>query len=37
MAGSQHGSAKTVEQLTDIAAGIGRAVRERTTTYGRSA
>ncbi len=33
MAGSQHGSAKTVEQLTEIAAGIGRPVRERTTTY----
>ena len=35
MAGSQHGSAKTVAELTDIAAGIGRPVRERTTTYGR--
>ena len=34
MAGSQHGSAKTVSELTDIAAGIGRRVRERTTTYG---
>jgi FO synthase len=34
MAGSEHGSAKTVEELTDIAAGIGRPVRERTTTYG---
>jgi FO synthase len=33
MAGSEHGSAKTVAQLTDIAAGIGRPVRERTTTY----
>src|SRR5499433_3968109 len=30
MAGSQHGSAKTVEQLTEIAAGIGRPVRQRT-------
>ncbi len=34
MAGSQHGSAKTVAELTDIAEGIGRPVRERTTTYG---
>ncbi len=34
MAGSQHGSAKTVAELTDIAAGIGRPVRERTTLYG---
>jgi FO synthase len=33
MAGSQHGSAKTVAELTDIAAGIGRPVRERTTLY----
>jgi len=33
MAGSEHGSAKTVAQLTDIAAGIGRPARERTTTY----
>ncbi len=35
MAGSEHGSAKTVAELTGIAAGIGRPVRERTTTYGR--
>ena len=34
MAGSAHGSARTVEELADIAAGIGRPVRERTTTYG---
>ncbi len=34
MAGSAHGSAKTVEDLTVIAAGIGRPVRERSTTYG---
>ncbi|MGW4772728.1 bifunctional FO biosynthesis protein CofGH [Nocardia sp. NPDC004278] len=34
MAGSQHGSAKTVAELTEIADGIGRSVRERTTTYG---
>jgi FO synthase len=32
MAGSQQGTAKTVE-LTEIAAGVGRPVRERTTTY----
>ncbi len=35
MAGSQHGSAKTVAELTEVAAGIGRPVRERTTGYGR--
>jgi FO synthase len=34
MAGSEHGSAKTVGELTEIGAGIGRPVRERTTTYG---
>ncbi|MFC5175992.1 bifunctional FO biosynthesis protein CofGH [Nocardioides taihuensis] len=34
MAGSEHGSAKTVAELTAIAEGIGRPVRERTTTYG---
>jgi FO synthase len=34
MAGSQHGSARTVAELADIAAGVGRPVRERTTTYG---
>lgn len=34
MAGSQHGSAKTVAELVDIASGIGRPARERTTTYG---
>ncbi len=34
MAGSQHGSAKTVAELTTIAGGIGRPVRQRTTTYG---
>jgi len=33
MAGSQHGSAKTVAELTAIAAGVGRPVRERTTTH----
>ena len=33
MAGSQHGSARTVAELTEIAAGIGRPVRERSTTY----
>ena len=35
MAGSEHGSAKTVAELEEIGAGIGRPVRERTTTYGR--
>jgi FO synthase len=35
MAGSEHGSAKTVEELVEIGAGIGRPVVERTTTYGR--
>ncbi|HET6560851.1 MAG TPA: 5-amino-6-(D-ribitylamino)uracil--L-tyrosine 4-hydroxyphenyl transferase CofH [Marmoricola sp.] len=34
MAGSEHGSAKTVTEITEIAAGVGRPVRERTTTYG---
>ncbi|MFR9751030.1 bifunctional FO biosynthesis protein CofGH [Nocardia sp. 004] len=34
MAGSQHGSAKTVAELVEIAEGIGRPARERTTTYG---
>jgi FO synthase len=33
MAGSEHGSAKTVAELHDIAVGIGRPLRERTTTY----
>jgi FO synthase len=33
MAGSEHGSAKTVEELIEIGAGIGRPVVERTTTY----
>ena len=33
MAGSEHGSAKTVAELIEIGAGIDRPVRERTTTY----
>jgi FO synthase len=33
MAGSEHGSAKTVGELTEIAAGIGRPVHQRTTSY----
>jgi FO synthase len=33
MAGSQHGSAKTVAELVAIAEGIGRPARQRTTTY----
>ncbi len=35
MAGSEHGSAKTIADLHEIGAGIGRPMRERTTTYGR--
>ncbi|MCW2753300.1 MAG: mqnE [Marmoricola sp.] len=35
MAGSEYGSAKTVEELIEIGAGIGRPVVERTTTYAR--
>jgi len=35
MAGSEHGSAKTPAELAQLAAGAGRPVRERTTTYGR--
>jgi FO synthase len=35
MAGSQHGSARTVVQLRALAAGAGRPARERTTAYGR--
>ncbi len=34
MAGSAHGSAKTAAELADIAAGVGRPPRQRTTTYG---
>jgi FO synthase len=34
MAGSEHGSAKTVAELEEIGVGIGRDVRERTTLYG---
>ena len=33
MAGSEHGSAKTVAELVEIGAGIGRPVVPRTTTY----
>nr|WP_253763817.1 bifunctional FO biosynthesis protein CofGH [Hamadaea flava] len=33
MAGSEHGSARTVEQLHAIAAAIGRPARQRNTTY----
>ena len=36
MAGSEHGSAKTVEELVEIGAGIGRPVVERTTLYDAS-
>jgi FO synthase len=34
MAGSQHGSRKSVDELEAIAAGIGRPVRQRSTAYG---
>jgi FO synthase len=34
MAGSEHGSAKTVAELEEIGAGIDRPVAERTTLYG---
>ncbi len=34
MAGSEHGSAKTVAELVEIGAAIDRPVRQRTTTYG---
>ena len=34
MAGSEHGSAKTVAELEQIGAGIGRPVVQRSTTYG---
>ena len=34
MAGSEHGSARTVEQLRSLAEAAGRTARERTTTYG---
>ncbi|HMA45937.1 MAG TPA: 5-amino-6-(D-ribitylamino)uracil--L-tyrosine 4-hydroxyphenyl transferase CofH, partial [Frankiaceae bacterium] len=34
MAGSRHGSRKSAEELAAVAAGIGRPVRQRTTTYG---
>ncbi|WP_101952586.1 bifunctional FO biosynthesis protein CofGH [Mycobacterium sp. 3519A] len=33
MAGSEFGSAKSVQELVDIAAGIGRPARQRSTTY----
>ncbi len=34
MAGSQHGSRKSVEELESLAAAAGRPARQRTTTYG---
>ncbi len=37
MAGSEHGSEKTVAELQEIASGIGRPARERTTTHARRA
>jgi FO synthase len=35
MAGSQNGSLKTIAELEDLAAGIGRPAVQRTTEYGR--
>ena len=35
MAGSQHGSEKTVAELRKIATDIGRPARERTTVHAR--
>lgn len=34
MAGSEHGSAKSPQELAELAAGAGRPVRQRTTAYG---
>jgi FO synthase len=34
MAGSEHGSARTVAQIVEMAAAAGRSARQRTTTYG---
>ena len=34
MAGSEFGSAKTAREIAEVAAGAGRPVRQRTTTYG---
>jgi FO synthase len=35
MAGSRHGSRRSVAELEGVAAGVGRPSRQRTTTYGR--
>jgi FO synthase len=37
MAGSEHGSARTVQDLEAIAAKAGRPARQRTTAYGEAA
>ncbi|WP_007518604.1 bifunctional FO biosynthesis protein CofGH [Frankia saprophytica] len=34
MAGSQHGSRRSIEELEEVAALVGRPARQRTTTYG---
>jgi FO synthase len=34
MAGSQHGSLKSVDEMEEIASAVGRPMRQRTTTYG---
>jgi FO synthase len=36
MAGSEHGSAKSAQELREIAEGIGRPARQRTTAYGKA-
>ncbi|MFF5353048.1 bifunctional FO biosynthesis protein CofGH [Saccharopolyspora hirsuta] len=36
MAGSEHGSERSVEELHELAARAGRPARQRTTTYGRA-
>jgi len=34
MAGAAHGSRRSIDELEELATGIGRSVRQRTTTYG---
>jgi FO synthase len=34
MAGSQHGSRRSIAELEEIATGLGRPARQRSTTYG---
>lgn len=35
MAGAEHGSAKTPQEIGEVAAGIGRPIQQRTTLYGQ--